>query len=90
MNGAGRRTYEMAVQVENLSDAHPDTDPGQTVLVTRLKEVRGGMERADAAQRAGRIDVRNGAEAKRRLRREMLAGPIAHLVEVGALAQREL
>ena len=42
-----------------------------------------------AVQRAGLIDVHTGAVEKRRLRREMLAGPIAHLVEVGGLAGRD-
>ena len=89
MNGDVRRTYEMTGRVENLSDAHPDTDPGHLVSVARLKEVRAAMQQVDAVQRAGLIDVRTGAEAKRRLRREMLAGPIAHLSGVGALARRE-
>ena len=44
------------------------------------------MTQMAAVQRAGLIDVHTGAVEKRRLRREMLAGPIAHLVEVGGLA----
>lgn len=89
MNGEARRTFEMTGRVVNLSDAHPDTDPGHLVSVARLKEVRAAMQELDAVQRAGLIDVRTGAAAKRRLRREMLAGPVAHLAEVGVLARRE-
>ena len=47
------------------------------------------MEQVAAVQRAGLIDVHTGAVEKRRLRREMLAGPIAHLAEVGGVAGRD-
>jgi len=47
------------------------------------------MEQVAALQRAGLIEVHTGAGEKRRLRREMLAGPIAHLSEVGGLAGRD-
>ena len=57
--------------------------------VERLKQVKAQMEQVAAMQRAGLIDVHTGAVEKRRLRREMLAGPIAHLAEVGGLAERE-
>lgn len=89
MNGDERRTFEMTVRAVNFSDAQPDTDAGHAVSVGRLKEVRGQMEQVAAMQRAGLIDVHTGAVEKRRLRREMLAGPIAHLAEVGGLAGRE-
>ena len=54
--------------------------------VARLKEVKAQMEQVAAVQRAGLIDAHTAALEKRRLRREMLAGPIAHLSEVGGLA----
>ena len=79
----------MVGRVVNLSDAHPDDDTGHQVSVARLKEVRVQMEQADAAYRAGRIDVHTSAVEKRRLRRETLAGPIAHLTEVRRLAGRD-
>ena len=47
------------------------------------------MEQADGEQRAGLIDVHAAALEKRRLRREMLIGPIAHMAEVGRRASRE-
>ena len=89
MNGDVRRTYEMAARVVHVSDARPDTDAGQQVSVERLKEVKAAMEQVIALQRAGLIDVHTSAVEKRRLRREMLAGPIAHLSEVGAIAGRD-
>jgi hypothetical protein len=89
MNGEVRRMFETTVRAVNFSDAHPDTDTGHSVSVARLKEVRAQMEQVAALQRAGLIDVHTGAVEKRRLRREMLAGPIAHLAEVGGLAGRE-
>ena len=83
MNGDVRRTFEMIARAVNFSDAQPDTDPGHLVSVERLKQVKVQMEQVAAMQRAGLIDVHTGAVEKRRLRREMLAGPIAHLTEVG-------
>ena len=89
MNGEVRRTFEMVARSVNFSDAQPDTDAGHLVSVERLKQVKSQLEQVAAAQRAGLIDVHTGAVEKRRLRREMLAGPIAHLSEVGGLAKRE-
>ena len=89
MNGAVRRIFEMVARAVNFSDAQPDTDAGHAVSVGRLKEVKAQMEQIAAMQRAGLIAVHTGAVEKRRLRREMLAGPIAHLAEVGRLAGRE-
>lgn len=89
MNGDVRRTYEMTARVVNVSDAQPDTDSGHQLSVERLKQVQAEMEQVAALQRTGRIDVHTAAVEKRRLRREMLAGPIAHLSEVGVLAGRD-
>ena len=89
MNGDVRRTFEMTARVVNLSDAQPDTDRGHQLSVQRLKEVEAQMEQVAALQRTGAIEVHTSATEKRRLRREMLAGPIAHLSEVGRLAGRD-
>jgi len=89
MNGDVRRMFEMVARSVNFCDAQPDTDAGHVVSVERLKQVKAQMEQVAAMQRAGLIDVHTGAVEKRRLRREMLAGPIAHLAEVGGLAGRE-
>src|SRR4051812_49591312 len=88
MNSVVRRIREMVARVVSWIDAWPDTDAGQMVSAARLKEVRTEMEQVAALQRAGLIAVHTGAGEKRRLRREMLAGPIAHLSEVGGLAGR--
>lgn len=89
MNGDVRRTREMVASAVDFSDARPDTDAGQAVSVGRLKEVKARMEVLAATQRAGVVDKHAGAQDKRTIRREMLAGPIAHLAEVGKLASRE-
>jgi hypothetical protein len=89
MNGDSRRTFEMTGRAVNFIEANPDTDPGQAVLEARLKEVRARMEVVAAAQRTGLIAVHTSALEKRRIRREQLAGPIAHLSEVGGLAAKD-
>jgi hypothetical protein len=89
MNREVRSKLEMTARVVNVSDAEPDTDGGHRLSVERLKQVQAEMEQVAAIQRNGRIDVHTSAVEKRRLRREMLAGPIAHLTEVGMLAGRD-
>ena len=89
MDAVVRTTFEAVGRAVDFSDARPDTDAGHGVSVARLKAIRGRMEELSAVQRAGLIDVHTGAEEKRRLRREMLAGPIAHLSEVGRLAAKD-
>jgi hypothetical protein len=79
----------MTVRVVNLSHAHPDTDPGHLVSVGRLEAIQVEFEQCDAVFRSGRIDVHTGAVEKRRIRRELLAGPIVHLTEVGTLSRRD-
>ena len=89
MNGDVRRMFEAVSRVVNFSGAQPDTDAGHVVSVERLKAVKAQMEQIAAMQRTGLIDVHTGAIEKRRLRREMLAGPIAHLSEIGRIAGRD-
>jgi hypothetical protein len=89
MDAECRKTFTMATSAVQFSNAQPDTDAGHGISVAKLKEMRERMEQVAAAQRSGLIDVHAGAMEKRRLRREMLAGPIAHLAEVGQLAARE-
>jgi hypothetical protein len=89
MNGDVRRTFEMTARVVNVSDAQPDTDSGHLLSVARLKEVQSQMEQVADLQRTGKIAVHTSATEKRRLRREMLAGPIAHLSEISHLAGRD-
>jgi len=89
MNGDVRRTFEMVGRTVDFSDERPDTDAGHNLSVSRLKEIEAEMETAATAQRAGLIDVHTGAEEKRRLRREMLAGPIAHVSEICGLAAKD-
>jgi hypothetical protein len=89
MNDEVRRTSEMVSSAVNFSKARPDDDAGHQVLVAKLEAVEEQLAAAAAEQRAGKVDVRGASIEKRRLRREMLAGPIAHVVEIGALASRD-
>jgi hypothetical protein len=89
MDRPGQLTFEMVTRTVKFNAAQPDTDPGHGVTADRLKQVQGEMADAIAGQRAGRIKRHGGSVEKRRLRREMLAGPIAYLVELGELAGRD-
>jgi hypothetical protein len=89
MNGECRREFQRGQRVVHVSDAQPDTDPGGAQSASKVKEITGAMEQMDGAQRAGLIDVHAAALEKRKLRGEILAGPIAHLAEVGRLAGRD-
>lgn len=82
------RTYEMGTRIVSFEDAHPDTDEGHLLSVQKAKDVVAQMRDVAAEQRAGLVDKGAGAAEKRRLRREILAGPVAHLAEVGKRASR--
>lgn len=89
MNGDERRTGEMGVRVVLYSDRHPDTDPAHAVLVGKLRGVVEQMGQEEALQRRALMDRHTSALDKRRLRREMLAGPITHVVGVADLARKD-
>ena len=89
MDGNARRLLEMGASADEFSVAHPDTDPGYNVSATRLTQLVERGRGLAATQREGVIDVHAAAAQKRTLRRAMLAGPIAHLAELGRLAARE-
>jgi hypothetical protein len=89
MNDEERRTKEMGVRVVLDCDRHPDADPAHAVLVGRLKGVVEQMEQEEGLQRSALMDRHTSALDKRRLRREMLAGPIAHVVGVADLARKD-
>ena len=79
----------MGVRVVLYSDRHPDTDPAHGVLVGKLKGVVEQMGQEEALQRSALMDRHTSALDKRRLRREMLAVPIAHVVGVADLARKD-
>ena len=89
MTAVTRRVLEMCVRVLNWLAAHPDDEPGIAVLVAQLRTLVARMTQVVDEQRAGRIDSRAASLRKQELRREMLAGPIAHLARIGSLAARE-
>ena len=89
MKGDERRTKEMGVRVVLEGERHPDADPAHGVLVGRLKTVVQQMEQEEGLQRSALMDRHTSALDKRRLRREMLAGPIAHVVGVADLARKD-
>jgi hypothetical protein len=89
MKGDERRTGEMGVRVVLLCDRYPDSDPAHGVLVGRLKAVVEQMQQEEALQRSALMDRHTSVLDKRRLRRELLAGPIAHVVGVAGLARKD-
>lgn len=78
----------MGTRVVSFEDTHPDTDEGHLLSVQTVKDVVAQMKDLAAAQRAGLVDKGAGSAEKARLRREILAGPVAHLAEVGKRASR--
>ena len=84
------RIYDMGTRVGSFSDTEPDTDPGQAQSVAEVKGLVQQMQVAAAAQRTGIIDRRAGAAEKESLRREILAGPVTHLAQVGRRASRDV
>lgn len=88
MRAESSRMYEMGGRVGMFSDGQPDTDEGHQMSVAKVKEVVARMKVVAAIQRAGLVDKGAGSAEKARLRREILAGPIAHLAEVGRRASR--
>jgi hypothetical protein len=84
------RIYDMGTRVGSFSDTEPDTDPGQAQSVAEVKGLVQQMKVVAAAQRTGLIDRRAGAVEKASLRREVLAGPVTHLAQVGRRASRDV
>ena len=89
MTAVTRRVLEMWARAE-LAGRAPGEEPGISVLVARLQALVARMTQVVNEQRSGRIDSRAASARKQELRREMLAGPIAHLAQIGALAAREV
>ena len=89
MNSHSRRRVEMGIRALEFSRAHPDSDPGAATVVARLEQLVTRANEAATAQRNGQIQVHAASARKEELRREMLAGPIAHLAQVGRAAARE-
>jgi hypothetical protein len=79
----------MCVRVLAWLAAHPDDEPGMVVLIAQLEALVARMSQVVNDQRGGRIDSRAASARKQELRRDMLAGPIAHLARIGSLAARE-
>jgi hypothetical protein len=89
MRAQASRIYEMGGRVGSFSDGQPDTEQSHQLSVAQVKAVVEQMKAVAAAQRAGLIDRRSGTAEKRRLRREILQGPVTHLAEVGRRAARD-
>ena len=88
MRAEDGRIFEMGTRVGSFSDGQPDTDKGHNLSVQRVKEAVEEMQAVATAQREGLVDKRAGSAERARLRREILAGPVAHMAEVGRRASR--
>lgn len=89
MRAVTRRVYDLCVRVLSWTAAHPDDEPGSTVLVAQLQALATRLAQVITDQRNGLIDSRASRSRKQEQRRTMLAVPIAHLAQIGALAARE-
>ncbi|HET6796900.1 MAG TPA: hypothetical protein VFH40_07045 [Gemmatimonadales bacterium] len=89
MDGQSRRKIDMGMRALEFSRAHPDSEPGAPNVVARLEQLVTRANAAATAQRDGLIQVHAASVRRKQLRREMLAGPIAHLAQVGRAAARE-
>jgi hypothetical protein len=89
MRSLERRTKEMGVRVVLHHERNPSGDAGYLVLAGKLKGVVEQMEQEEGLQRSALMDRHTSSLDKRRLRRELLAGPIAHVVGVAALARKD-
>jgi hypothetical protein len=89
MNANSRRKIEMGARALEFSRAHPDTEPAMAATVARLEQLLARATATATVQRDGFIHVHAAAARKEELHRQMRAGPIAHLGEVGQAAARE-
>jgi hypothetical protein len=89
MDARSRRKIEMGTRARAFTRARPDTDPGYIAAAAKLEQLVDHAAALATGQRNGLIDVRAASARKEELRGAMLAGPIAHLAEVGQVAARE-
>jgi hypothetical protein len=83
MRAEASRIFGMGARVDRFNDAHPDTDQGNSRSAAEVKRLVEQMQVVAMAQRTGLQDESAGAAEKARVRRAILAGPVAHLAEVG-------
>jgi hypothetical protein len=89
MNAESRRKIDMGTRALEFSRAHPDTESAMAATVARLEQLLARAAETATVQREGLVHVRAAAARKLELQRQMRAGPIAHLAEVGRAAARE-
>jgi hypothetical protein len=82
--------YDTCVRVVSWANAHPDDEPGFLVLQAQLQALVARLGEVITMQRTGIVDSRSGSARKAELRREILAVPVAHLAQIGGLAEREV
>jgi hypothetical protein len=90
MRAVTRRVYDTCVRVVSWASTHQDDEPGFLVLLGQLQALVVRLGEVITMQRNGIVDSRAASARKASLRREILAVPVAHLAEVGALAAREV
>jgi hypothetical protein len=79
----------MAERAEAFSVAHPDTDVGYNIMAGKLTQLVEEGRGVAVQQHQARLNIRAAAEQKRKLRREIMMRPIAHMAAVAKLAAGE-
>ncbi len=89
MNSSVRRSIQMGTHARDVNASRPDTDPGAVAAAGKLGGLLDRAEVLLVAQREGLLEVHAASKEKEKLRREILAGPIANLSAVGKVAAKE-
>jgi hypothetical protein len=82
--------YDACVRILSWASTRPDDEPGFGILLAQLQALVVRLGEVIAMQRNGIVDSRAASARKQELRREILAVPVAHLAEIGALAAPEV
>ena len=90
MDAKDRRRIEMGKRALLFTEQHPDESGGDTVTVSRLRQLLQRAEELFKQQFRGRSQVHAGAERKLELRRELIQGHLRHVAAVAQAAGSEV
>ena len=89
MDGPTRVILEMGDRVVKLNLSVPQGDSGYAMAATKVEELVTRAALVAALQREGLVERHSAAVQKKKLRRQIRSGPIAHLAQVGRVAEQE-